>query len=86
MAVDDLEHEYHLTPNGWVNGTTYFFGNTDKELPPPPDRVLTMVEKTYQSSRWSKEEISSRETWRAADVSAEQIAELMKKFPAPFTE
>ncbi len=86
MAVDDLEREYHLTPNGWVKGTSFCFGNTDKEITPPPDRVLTIVERTYQSSRRSQEEISSRVTWRSPMVSAEQIVELTKTSHLHFTE
>jgi hypothetical protein len=49
MAVDDLETEYHLTPTGWVTGTSYFFGKTKEEIAPPSDRLVTMVERIYQS-------------------------------------
>lgn len=83
MAVDDLKTEYHLTPNGWVTGTSYFFGKTKKEMPRPSDAILTMVDHTYQSSRWSAEENSWTERWRAAGVTDEQIAELQRKFPKP---
>lgn len=86
MAVDNLETEYHLTPNGWVVGTSYLFGKTEKHVNPPVDRALTLVEKIYQASRWTPEESSSWEQWRSPKASAEEIATLMKKFPSPIKD
>ena len=85
MAVDNVETEYHLTPTGWVIGTDRFFG-AGKEVPPPADRVLTIVGKIYQSSGWSPEERWSREVWRSPNISEQELVELQKKFPCPFKE
>jgi hypothetical protein len=81
MAEDDLETEYHLTPRGWVIGTSHFFGNTEKEIVPPADRVLTMVRRIYQRSGYSPEEKSWREKWRSRKVSDVDLAKLKSKFP-----
>ncbi len=81
MAVDDMETEYHLTPSGWVQGTYYFFGKTQKEIAPPADRVLTIVERVYQRSQWSAEERSVTEKWRSPKVTDEEIKELRRRFP-----
>jgi len=87
MAVDDCRTEYHLTPNGWVIGTSYFFSNVDgKEIAPPEDRVLTVVGRIYQRSGWSPEERSLREQWRSPNISASDLARLTEKFPCPFSE
>jgi len=80
MAVDDLETEYHLTPNGWVGGNGWFFGSlTRSPSDPPGNRLLTVIERIYQSSGYAREQISFRETWRAAGAD-EKISELKKRF------
>jgi hypothetical protein len=83
MAYDDVETEWHLTPRGWIQGTRWFFGKTDKEIPPPHDRVLTMVDRTYQRSGWSKEENTQRETWRSASLTPEELSDLRRKYTDP---
>ena len=57
MAVDRVESLYHLTPNGWVDGSVdSMWGN--KTVDPPSDRVETWKHKIYQSSAYSPEERS----------------------------
>jgi hypothetical protein len=44
MSLSKERQEYHLTPNGWVEGS--FFGDVvggREELPTPVDRVLTVA-------------------------------------------
>jgi hypothetical protein len=85
MAVDDCETEYHLTRNGWVIGTSYFFSEIDgKEIAPPEDRVLTVVGRIYQRSGWSPDERSLREEWRSPNMSDSELEELQIKYPCPF--
>ena len=86
MAVDNLETEYHLTPHGWVVGTSYFFGKTEKEVAPPPDRVLTLVRKIYQSSRWSPEERSSWERCGRRTFQQSNLRHSWHSSPIPFKE
>lgn len=82
MAVDHLEIDYHLTPKGWIPGNSRLFGKLhgNGELLPPPDRVLTVRERTYQRSQYSSESISFNECWRAIDAS-KKIAALKQRFP-----
>lgn len=82
MAADDLENDYHLTPNGWVPGDSRFFGKTTNSKPVPADRVLTLTKRIYQRSPYSPEETSVSETWRD-DARVELITELRRKFPPP---
>jgi len=87
MAADDCSTEYHLTPKGWVIGTSYFFSNVNgKEIAPPIDRVLTLVGRTFQRSAWSPDERSLSEQWRSPIASDIELAELQRKFPCPFRE
>lgn len=83
MAVDDFKTEYHLTPNGWIEGTTRFFSHVQKHVDAPTDRLLTVEERVYQSSGYSPEEISSEEIWRRPG-SDKEIAELLARFPPPY--
>lgn len=82
MAVDRTEQKFHLTPKGWVRGplTTMFDAKSTET--PPADRVLTITVSTVQTSRFSPDEKSVKETWRGT-ATDEEIKELKKKFPAP---
>lgn len=80
MAVDKLEIEYHLTAQGWQSGNTWWFGQPHTpEKEPPSDRLITVIERTYQASAYSRESVTFRETWRATNAD-EQIAKLKAKF------
>lgn len=84
MAVDRVEIEYHLTPRGWVTGSVDSMFHADNvTVEAPPDRVVTLTHKTYQSSGWSPETRSVKVTWRG-DATDAQIAGLRAKFPPPF--
>jgi hypothetical protein len=83
MAVDKFETEYHLTRSGWHKGTSYFFGKTQKEVAPPSDRLLTVVQLVEQSSRWAASETSLSEKWRSPDIGDSELQELRAKFPLP---
>ena len=76
MAYDNLETDHHLTPRGWVDGDSRFFGKTDVSREIPKDRVLTLTHKTYQQSAYSREERSVRTTWRHPSIGASEIATL----------
>jgi hypothetical protein len=80
MSYDRYEDDYHLTPTGWKLGTSYFYGNPQKEVEPPPDRVLTGVREVRQSSGWSPEDISWHEKWRSPAVTQQEINELIRRF------
>jgi hypothetical protein len=80
MSVDDYEDEYHLTPRGWVEGDSYYYGKPQKNIAPPKDRVLTLVDHTEQSSRFAPSVSNWVEKWRSSD--AVMVEELISKFGA----
>jgi len=85
MAADDLKTERHLTPSGWVAGTSRFFGTVQgDEVERPSDAVATFIDQIYQRSEWSAEERRHWLEWKAPDVSAEVYEALLDKFPAPW--
>jgi hypothetical protein len=60
MAWDDSEATYHLTPRGWETGD------------PPSDRVETWVRHVYQTSGYSREQVSWHCEW--VDPSVGRVA------------
>lgn len=78
MSADHYQEENHLTPGGWIRGTFFFYGHATKIVPPPADRVLTLIKDVFQASGFSAEEISWKEAWRSTDDKA--VAKLTKKF------
>ena len=77
MAYDDLTTEWHLTPNGWIKGTSRFFGEVQGEkLEPPPDRVASYRLRVYRQSRRSGEDLSWARIWGASDPDDAGLAEL----------
>jgi len=84
MAQDDYEFERHLTPNGWTTGSEWVNGSPTKTVEPPPDRIETWIElHADSSSGWAPPSISSKLVWESPNTSAEDRAELNKKFPRP---
>ena len=82
MSQDRTEQEYHLTPNGWVAGSFYVYGNKTEDVPTPADRIETWIEKIDDSSGRAPEVISWSMVWRSESAS-EEVSELHKKFPRP---
>jgi hypothetical protein len=80
MSCDDYSVEYHLTPSGWKTGASYFYGKPQKEIQPPSDRLLTVVQDAVQTSRWSTEEVSWRTEWTAPDTPPEVLKKLFAEY------
>ena len=70
MAADDLKTEYHLTPVGWLTGTSKCYGNIDTagEIPRPENAVETWKKYIYQRSQWSREEVMLTMIWHDPSV------------------
>jgi hypothetical protein len=66
---------------GFAEPLTTMFDAKSTETP-PADRVLTITVNTVQTSRFSPDEKSAKETWRGT-ITDQEIEELKEKFPAP---
>jgi len=86
MAYDRYEVEYHLTPSGWVAGTVTDFGNQEKVIEPPPDRVETWLYEMEQSSGWSAESRHWRIIWTHPTMPLADRTVLRRSFPPPGRE
>jgi len=80
MAYDEWEHEYHLTPNGWVTGSFSFRGTLAKKVPIPIDKVMTMVQENFNSTSCPLLQTSWRQGWLSCCCSLEKIDRLFLKF------
>jgi hypothetical protein len=79
MSYSKECQEYHLTPSGWVKGT--FKGDElggRTIVPPPEDRVLTVLCYDELSSAYAEPHYYDREAWESDDKDA--IRRLKEKF------
>ena len=78
MSASNEWFEYHLTPQGWVDGSEKidFAGLKKKEI--PDDRVLTLRFHEYLSSPFSTIDKWYDEQWRHEDE--DLINDLIKQF------
>jgi hypothetical protein len=86
MAFVDWEQEYHLTPEGWVPGSSYVLGEVAAEVEPPDDRVLTMVEQSRLVAGPSGEVSTWRYDWKAPEIIPDDLDRLLAVFghrPSP---
>lgn len=87
MSADDWSDEYHLTPNGWVKGTSKYFRKVQGEdVPRPPSAVETWEEHCNQRSMWSGDDYSYELLWRDTNVPEAEGVALRERFPSPFTK
>ena len=79
MSLSKEYQEYHLTPNGWIEGSFKgdAFGGFNK-LPNPSDRVLTIACCDEISSPYSKPSYYDNITWESEDKN--KIAKLKAKW------
>lgn len=78
MSASNEWFEYHLTPNGWVEGAEKVDGGGLKSKPSPPERVLTLCFHERLSSPFSKMEYWYTEGWRHEDSNL--VQELINKY------
>jgi hypothetical protein len=81
MSASDEWTEYHLTPAGWVEGSSQRDFARVKRVTEPVDRALTVVYRELAES-YSPFYPSQNETWRSSD--SQLVATLLEKHgPAP---
>ena len=70
MSLTNEWFEFHLTPDGWVEGSKKedFRGETNVAI--PPSRVMTIRCREYQSCSFAKTDYSREQTWRSPDGAA----------------
>src|SRR5690349_18832048 len=79
MAWDEFTEEYHLTPEGWREGTFKASGSP-KSVEPPPGRVLTMRKRQRDASPYSPPDVEWTEIWRSTEVTENSIQTLLEMF------
>jgi len=75
--------DYHLTPNGWIKGTCYFFGNPTSVTVRPADCVLTLRLSIRQTLGCSAGKETWSEIWKSPSAKKGYVAKLQKTFPRP---
>ncbi|MDD4877017.1 MAG: hypothetical protein PHQ86_07835 [Dehalococcoidales bacterium] len=83
MSCDSTDDEIHLTPNGWVYGTHFFYGEADEKIPRPPNAIETWVRKMRQSYSMAPEHITWECTWVSPNYSEAERLAINKKYPRP---
>ncbi|NMO17484.1 hypothetical protein HPC49_05560 [Pyxidicoccus fallax] len=78
MSASREWREWHLTPNGWVQGSVQTDFSDVKQMPTPADRVLTcryLEELGAAGGKWHK---GVSEEWRSKDETT--VGTLLKQF------
>ena len=75
MSITSEWTDWHLTPVGWVRGSTKTDGPGYQEKPTPSDRVMTC--------RWDEENMARvlHTEWKSDDEAA--VQDLIEKFGPP---
>jgi hypothetical protein len=72
MAVSREWTEWHLTPGGWVSGSSRKAGEGNVWRDEPEDRIITFV---YQE----QPQVKVEESWRSKTVPAGEIEQWMAR-------
>ena len=80
MAADRERYDMHLTPRGWLNGTSRVGFGPEDAVPTPPDTVLTMHFSEVTSSIYGSPSRSKQVTFESEDKAT--VDALKQKFGA----
>jgi hypothetical protein len=81
VSASDEWTEWHLTPRGWERGSQRLDFSGVITVPPPADRVRTVIVRDTVSSMYSALEQSSDELWSHSDT--DRVAELTRLYGPP---
>jgi hypothetical protein len=84
MSADNWLQEYHLTPRGWIEGTSTSYGRVEKTVERPSDAVETWTEHLTQSSMYSPTYSSKKLIWTSPDHTQEERDAIRAQFKEPF--
>jgi hypothetical protein len=78
MSASHEWTDWHLTPNGWIEGSYQvdFAGVTERPI--PPDRVMTVRWDEFLGALQGKMHRTHREQWRSDDAAI--VEQLLQKF------
>jgi hypothetical protein len=79
MSASNEWWEYHLTKEGWIQGSEKLDFGSEKVVPEPPGTLLTRTYKQYMSSSFSPLE----KTYSDSGEKTPEVLELLKKYPHP---
>jgi hypothetical protein len=87
MAPDKPSQEFHLTPKGWISGTSRNFQDVQgTPVERPADAVETWLEEMVQSHFFCSDIFSWTLLWFDASLSDSERRKLRKQFPKPSEE
>lgn len=78
MSASHEYTEWHLTPDGWKEGTCVVDVAGGKCVDPPGDRVLTCCYHEKLPSMYGEMDRWVEEVWKSSDIAS--TAELLKKY------
>ncbi len=78
MSASNEWWDWHLTPDGWVEGSEKLDFSELKEKEVPANRVLTIRHHERMSSPFSKLEVWASEEWRHPDNNL--VTSLIEKY------
>lgn len=81
MSASHEWTDWHLTANGWVEGSSQLDFAGVQEKPIPQDRVLTIRWDEFLGAIQGKMHRTHQEQWRSED--APLVEELLQKFGPP---
>jgi hypothetical protein len=70
MAISRQWTEWHLTPAGWVSGSSRRDGEGNVWRDEPKDRVITFVYQEQIDKAHTEPHATVQESWRSKDVGA----------------
>lgn len=78
MAASSEWTEWHLTPVGWVAGSSKIDFLGAKSVEPPEDRAMTCKFSEHMSSIYSELKKESKVVWQSDD--RDLVAKLLKQY------
>jgi hypothetical protein len=76
--------EFHLTPGGWISGTSWDSGSIQgKSVDRPADAIETWIEKMVQSQHFCSDIYSWTLIWFDPSMNDSERRKIRKQFPKP---
>jgi hypothetical protein len=83
MLKAHTETEYHLTPQGWLKGSSWVWGAKIEDVPVPSVRVESWIEEIDGPSDRALPTVSWRRFWESDSITQQAKLELRQRFSLP---